>query len=114
MTGFTIRPRLSSVSAPSSGVTLGGPRTTLAVPRLPAHRVDHQLQRGVDDRTGLLGVEVLLECGRSLMSAKSAVTVFRSPSRVAASAVSPAETRGFEDFLLVVEALRRSCIGHRS
>jgi hypothetical protein len=33
VTGFTIRPRLSRVRAPSSGVTLDGPKTTFEVPR---------------------------------------------------------------------------------
>lgn len=33
VTGFTIKPRLSKVKAPSNGVTFGGPKTTFEVPR---------------------------------------------------------------------------------
>ena len=31
-----------------------------------AHRVDHQLERGIDDRARLFRIEILLELGRSL------------------------------------------------
>ena len=31
-----------------------------------AHRVDHQLERGIDDRARFFGIEILLQFGRSL------------------------------------------------
>ena len=36
------------------------------VPVVAASGVDHQLERGIDDRPRLFGIEILLELGRSL------------------------------------------------
>jgi hypothetical protein len=35
------------------------------VPVVAPHRVDHQLQRRIDDRARLFGIEVLLQLGRA-------------------------------------------------
>jgi hypothetical protein len=53
------------------------------------HNIHHDSQRRIDDGARVRWIERLFEGNRALMSAKSAVTVLRSPSSEASEVFAP-------------------------
>src|SRR5215469_5184208 len=81
----------------------------LHVPMVAACRIDHYLQRRVDNRPGLLRIRSSIRSIDPLMSAKSIVTVLRSPSRTSlfsAAARNAAEPTAVVEFFAKLPGTR--------
>ena len=81
----------------------------LHVPMVAACRIDHYLQRRVDNRPGLLRIRSSINSIEPLMLANSIVTVLRSPSRTSlfsAAARSAAEPTAVVEFFAKLPGTR--------